>query len=212
MVAMFPAGVEWVLVFPIAPACCPCVYGCIRLVWVWGTCRDSWLVPIAVAFRVERHRHCSEGVGTCGGCSSSMGGHWAGKHICFHSDNMAVVAVLTSLTAQSPLLMHLLRCLSFFSACFSFHFSAKHISGVLNGAADALSRNHLELFSSLTPLATTQSTIPSCLLELLITTRPDWGSPEWTQLFAASWARLWPGHNWPLTQQHGHSAHSTINR
>ena len=62
--------------------------------------------------------------------------------ICFHSGNMAVVAVLTSKTAKSPLLAHFLRCFSFF---YSFHFSAKHVPGILNTAADALPRNKLLL-------------------------------------------------------------------
>ena len=104
---------------------------------------------------------------------------WSKQHICFHSDNMAVVSVLTTMTAKVPLLMHLLRCLSLFSAYFSFTFSAKHIPGALNSAADALSRNNLALFSSLFPRVQ-QHGIPSCLMDLVIHTRPDWGSPTWT--------------------------------
>lgn len=129
------------------------------------------------------------------------GGRWAGQHICFHSDNMAVVAVLTSMTTQSPLLMHLLRCLSFFSSYLSFHFSARHVPGVLNGAADALSRNRLDLFSSLAPQATTQFMIPPCLSKLLIDTRPDWGAPRWTQLFTSSLAEVLQGRHSPHMRQ-----------
>ena len=44
------------------------------------------------------------------------GKQWSGSHVCFHCDNMAVVAILGSRTAKTPLLTHLLRCLSFFSA------------------------------------------------------------------------------------------------
>ena len=58
--------------------------------------------------------------------------HWSGKHVRFHSDNMAVVSVLTSRTAKDPLLLHLLRCFSFYCAHFCFHFSARHIVGVTN--------------------------------------------------------------------------------
>lgn len=119
------------------------------------------------------------------------GGRWAGQHIRFHSDNTAVVAVLNSGTARSPLLMHLLRCFSFYSAYYGFHFSAKHVPGVLNTAADALSRDKLRLFHSLTPQAQ-QWIIPSALLELLITTRPDWGSHDWTRLFSCSLTEVLP--------------------
>ena len=35
------------------------------------------------------------------------GNTWQGKHIHFHSDNMAVVAILHSRTAKTPELMHL---------------------------------------------------------------------------------------------------------
>ena len=110
---------------------------------------------------------------------------WSGKHVCFHSDNMAVVAILTSGTAKTPLLMHLLRCFSFYCAYFQFNCSAKHVPGAMNTAADAISRNNKPLFFSLVP-QTPQFTIPPALSELLIATKPDWGSTTWTQLFSAS--------------------------
>jgi hypothetical protein len=31
------------------------------------------------------------------------GWHWTSKHVCFHSDNMAVVSILASRTAKTPL-------------------------------------------------------------------------------------------------------------
>ena len=113
------------------------------------------------------------------------GRQWSGSHVCFHFDNMAVVAVLNNRSAKNSLLAHLLRCFSLFSAYFAFHFTAVHIPGVLNTAADALSRDNLHLFSSLVP-NTPQFLVPPPLSQLLITSRPDWGSPHWTQLFALS--------------------------
>ena len=112
---------------------------------------------------------------------------WGGQHIRFHSDNSAVVAVLSSRTARSPLLMHLLRCFSFYSAYYGFHFSAEHVPGVMNTAADALSQNNLPLFHFLMPQAQ-QWTLPAPLVDLLINTRPDWGSLTWTRLFTNSLA------------------------
>lgn len=110
---------------------------------------------------------------------------WTRQHVRFHSDNIAVVAVLNTRTAKSPPLVHLLRCISFFSAHFGFHFSAEHIPGVLNTAADAISRDNLALFLSLVPREQRWA-IPTPLTELLISSRPDWGSSGWTQLFSNS--------------------------
>ncbi len=134
--------------------------------WDWVDIASKELVPVVVA-------------------AALWGPYWSGKHVCFHSDNMSVVAILASRTARTPLLMHLLRCFAFFSAYFGFSFSAKHIPGVLNTAADALSRNNLSLFFSLAP-QTPQFNIPPALHNLLINTKPDWGSTTWMRLFTAS--------------------------
>ena len=116
---------------------------------------------------------------------------WQGQHICFHSDNMAVVSVLKARTAKTPLLMHLLRCFSFYCAYYRFHTSCVHVPGTLNLAADALSRDNLPLFLSLVPQVP-QQVVPPSLMELLVTTRPDWGSPDWTQLFVRSLTEALP--------------------
>ena len=79
----------------------------------------------------------------------------------------------------------MLRCLYFYSALFQFEFSAEHIPGVQNVAADALSRDNLVLFSSFLPQAT-QVQIPASLLDLLLIQRPDWGSVNWINLFRDS--------------------------
>lgn len=119
------------------------------------------------------------------------GSRWTGKHVRFHSDNMAVVATLNNRSARSPLLMHQLRCFAFYAAYFRFNFSAEHVPGAMNTAADAISRNNLPLFLSLFPQCP-RVAIPPPLFDLLIATRPDWGSPAWTQLFALSLTRVWP--------------------
>ena len=117
--------------------------------------------------------------------AAMWGRHWAGKHIRFHCNNLAVVMILSTRTAKTPPLMHLLRCFSFYCAHFRFHFSAQHVPGIMNTAADAISRDNLPLFFSLVP-QTPRSTIPPSLHELLISHRPDWGSPAWTRLFQGS--------------------------
>jgi len=113
------------------------------------------------------------------------GNRWSRQYVCFHCDNIAVVAVLNKRTAKSPPLAHLLRCFSFYSAYYDFHFSAEHIPGIHNTAADALSRDNMPLFHSLVPHGC-QWVLPPSLEELLIHARLDWGSTEWTTLFISS--------------------------
>ena len=67
-------------------------------------------------------------------------------------------------------------------AIYQFEYSAEHIPGLLNSAADELSRNNVTAFHSLVPQAV-QTQVPASLLDLLVTQRPDWGSSRWTSLF-----------------------------
>ena len=86
--------------------------------------------------------------------AATVWGHnWAGHHILFLSDNMAVVAALNSRAARHPALSHLLKCLFFVQAFHNFEYSSSHLPGKDNTAADALSRNNTKLFLSLIPLA-----------------------------------------------------------
>ena len=94
---------------------------------------------------------------------------------------------LTS-TSKDHLLMHLVRCLVFYAAFFGFQFVAQHVPGVLNSAADAISRNNIPLFLSIFPQVP-RVTVPQQLLDLLVIKRPDWGSSDWTKLFVSSLAR-----------------------
>ena len=71
------------------------------------------------------------------------GVQWAKCRVLVQSDNMAVVHSLTTGTARDPLLMHLLCCLHFVTASHQIHIVARHVPGVLNTAADALSRNSM---------------------------------------------------------------------
>ena len=122
------------------------------------------------------------------------GRQWTGSYVCFHVDNLAVVSILNKRSAKDPLLSHLLRCLFFFSAFYKFHFSAEHIPGSSNTAADALSRDNIHVFSLLVPQVL-QATVPSSIQELLLLEAPDWTSPRWTSLFCLSLPRdLLPPH------------------
>ena len=112
------------------------------------------------------------------------GGSWSGSVIRFLSDNMAVVASLSSRSAREPILSHLLRCLFFFEAHFGFSHVAEHIPGKHNEAADALSRNRVDNFLSIFPQAQPTSVIiPQPVQELLLDTTLSWTSTRWTELF-----------------------------
>ena len=132
------------------------------------------------------------------------GSCWSRQRICFRCDNMAVVELLISRTSQDQLLMHFLRCLSFYAAYFRFQFCATHVPGVQNSAADALSRNNMLLFNSLVPQGR-QFLIPSAILDLLVHNRPDWGSQAWTSLLRRSLTGVSPQQREQSTIQGGGS-------
>ncbi len=112
--------------------------------------------------------------------AAAVWGHqWSGTHVCFHSDNEAVVTLISKRYSKLTLL---LKCLFFYAA---YYYSAVHIPGRLNTAADALSRNNFTLFSSLLP-QTPLVQVPLVSQDFLIQKIPDWGSSSWTELFTNS--------------------------
>ena len=120
--------------------------------------------------------------------AAALWGHkWRSMVVQFVSDNEAVVAVLNSGYARDGVLTHLLRCLFFIAASFSFWYSACHIPGRLNVAADAISRNKLVvLFDSNPDLNPSPSTLPQTLPMLVAPEAPDWTSPNWGALLRSS--------------------------
>ena len=179
--SFFPATTTSVEVISDASGSWGCGAFVSNLGWFQLQWPDSWqttniaakeLVPIVIAAALWGH-------------------HWSGAGVCFRSDNMAVVSILSTRTSRHQLLMHLLHCLTFYAAYFRFTMKATHIPGTLNTAADAISRNNIPLFLSLVP-HTQQFAIPQPLVDLLVTRRPDWGSQAWTHLFVNSLSRDLP--------------------
>ena len=112
------------------------------------------------------------------------GQHWTNKSVRFLSDNSAVVALINSGSSRENSLMHLMRCLSFVMAKYNFVVSAAHIKGAHNDLADALSRDNKAYFLSNYPQAqATPAAVPPELVELVVTSQPDWLSPHWTRLW-----------------------------
>ncbi len=112
------------------------------------------------------------------------GAQWAGRHICFHSDNDAVVSIIQRRSAKHLLITHLLRCLFFCASVHQFHFSALHIPGTENVLADAISRNNLTLLSTFLPQVP-PVVVPPGISQFLLHL-PNWGSSSWTEQFVLS--------------------------
>ena len=92
------------------------------------------------------------------------GNRWSAKKILFFSDNQAVVSCIRTGTSHSKPMMALLRNLFLVAARLNFTVSARHVPGVQNCIADALSRFHMQAFRSLAPTASpTPTPIPHSL-------------------------------------------------
>ena len=102
----------------------------------------------------------------------------------FHCDNQGVVAVINKGSSKDAVVMHLLRCLRFFTAVFDIHITATHIAGKLNNAADMLSKNQAAKFLTAHPHMPISPTplLPS-LLRLVSPQMLDWISPKFHRLF-----------------------------
>ena len=83
----------------------------------------------------------------------TWGKHWSRKKLLFHCDNNVVVCIWISGCSHSPDLMDLVRTLFFVAANNNFHVVIRHISGIGNSIADALSRLQLSRFRALAPHA-----------------------------------------------------------
>ena len=75
--------------------------------------------------------------------SSTWGHKWCRKRVLFLTDNAAIALVIQSGTSRCPNVMSLLRQLFFICAKGSFMITARHIPGITNTRADALSRQDL---------------------------------------------------------------------
>lgn len=108
---------------------------------------------------------------------------WAHKQVQVQSDNSAVVEILRTRTSKCSDIMHLLRCLHFFTAQHDIILKATHLPGVLNVAADAISQNHLQILFQVAPeTQALPDRIPQNLLDLLVLKQPDWTSVNWRRL------------------------------
>lgn len=77
---------------------------------------------------------------------AAWGQSWAGRKILLHTDCMPALHAINSRSSRNEPMMALVRQLMLFAARWGFDLRAKHVPGVLNVAADALSRDDLQGF------------------------------------------------------------------
>ena len=81
------------------------------------------------------------------------GSEWQRKRILFRCDNLGTVNIITKGRSKSPLVMKLMRKLTWSSAVNNFTVHAKHLPSRDNSVADALSRFQMDRFRRLKPTA-----------------------------------------------------------
>ena len=102
----------------------------------------------------------------------------------FHCDNQGLVAAINKGSSKDTMVMHLLRCLWFFTAAFDINITATHISGKSNNAADMLSRNQAAKFLETHPdIPAFPTPLPPSILHLVSPQKLDWTSPTFHRLF-----------------------------
>lgn len=113
--------------------------------------------------------------------------------VSFQCDNMAVVTAVQKGSAKDDHVMHLLRSLWFFTSHYDVALRIIHIAGVLNTAADQLSRHNMSQFFSSNPQARLLPTpLPPELLQIVEAQAPDWTSPAFKRLFNTTTRKVSP--------------------
>ena len=117
----------------------------------------------------------------------------------FKCDNQGLVEAINKGSSKEPVVMHLLRCLWFFSAFFEITIRAAYISGALNTATDKLSRNQAAQFlCSYFNASHIPTQIQTPLLQIVSPMRLDWTSQAFMHHFR---------HVVNLTRQYSSCAH-----
>lgn len=115
--------------------------------------------------------------------TAMWGRHCSHKHVLVYCDNMAVVQMLASKTSREQDIMHLLRCLHFFTALFDMNLKVVHLAGKLNVMADSISRNSLQNQQIAScHMQPSPDPIHPSLWQLLVTIQPDWTCVNWKEL------------------------------
>ena len=97
------------------------------------------------------------------------GSEWERRKVLFRIDNESVVHALNSGLPKDHHLAYLVRFIAKHAVINSFQFKARHLPGIQNAAADALSRFNIQRFRELRPSADILETmVPSELISYLL--------------------------------------------
>ena len=103
--------------------------------------------------------------------------------VLYQCDNSSVVAAINKGSVRDTIGMHLLRSLWVFVSHYDIDLVCKHIAGVVNTAADHLSRyNNSSFFSQNLDASLVPTSIPAPLLEIISIPGLDWTSARFNQL------------------------------
>ena len=78
---------------------------------------------------------------------------WSNTVVRFWCDNQAVVSIVNNLTSRSERVMRLVRAFTLRALQFNIVVHARHVPGIDNSIADALSRQQMRRFRELAPEA-----------------------------------------------------------
>ena len=78
---------------------------------------------------------------------------WANTVVRFWCDNQVVVYIVNNLSSRSERVMNLVRAFTLRALQFNVMVHARHVPGIDNRIADALSRQQIQRFRELTPEA-----------------------------------------------------------
>ena len=140
--------------------------------WSTGTIMAKELVPIVL------------------GCAV-WGPLLAKKSTVFQCDNYGLVQAINKGSSRDLMVMHLLRCLWFFTAFFDMQIMDTHISGVANNSTDMLSTNQAIQFLIKHPQAScVPMLLPPFLLHIVSPQKPDWTSSSFLQHLTESLSQI----------------------
>ena len=113
------------------------------------------------------------------------------KNTEFHCDNQGPVAAINKGSSKDKIVMHLIRCLWFFTAVFDIHITATHIARISNNDADMLSRNQASKFLEAHPhMPAIPTPLPPSILRLVSPSRLDWTSRSFRRLFRRTYSDI----------------------
>ena len=127
----------------------------------------AWIMGAWSTAQLSRSIQWKELFAIAAAAAATWGNQWQRKKILVHCDNQAIVQIWQAKKPKHPAITHLCRTLFLLAAKHNFNVSLKHIPGITNSLADALSRQQVQHFRKIAPGAQAEPTaIPAWLTKL----------------------------------------------